>query len=142
VVGSGVTVSGLAVGSGVGLTVSSGGSAMAVTLKGGTVTFGAHAELAVAGTTGIAATISGFSATDTLDFAAFTFKAGENLSFVENTAKTSGVLTITDGALKASVTLFGNYVATGFHSATDHAAGTAITYTAVTSHVELAGGHA
>jgi hypothetical protein len=51
-------------------------------------------------------------------------------------------LTIIDGTLNASVTLFGQYLAAGFHSVTDYAGGTAITYSAVTSHVELMGSHA
>jgi hypothetical protein len=48
---------------------------------------------------------------------------------------------IKDGALKASITLFGQYVAGGFHLAAS-GAGTAITYAAPTSaHVEIAVGH-
>ena len=58
------------------------------------------------------------------------------LSFVENKAKTIGTLTITDGALKAAVTLFGNYVATGFKLSAA-GAGTAITYTSATAAHEV-----
>jgi hypothetical protein len=52
---------------------------------------------------------------------------------VENAAKTSGTLTITSGSLKATVTLLGQYVAAGFHLASDGAGGTAITY-AISAH--------
>ena len=41
--------------------------------------------------------------------------------------------------LKATVTLFGQYVATGFHLATDGVAGTALTYTQATAaHLDIA----
>jgi hypothetical protein len=72
--------------------------------------------------------VSGFAKTDTLDLASFKFAKTEKLTFVENKAKTSGTLTVTDGKLKATITLFGQYVAAGFHLATDGPAGTAITY--------------
>jgi hypothetical protein len=38
------------------------------------------------------------------------------------------LLTITDGTLKESVTLFGQYIAAGFNSASDGHGGTDITY--------------
>ena len=44
----------------------------------------------------------------------------------------SGLLTITDGTLKATITLFGQYVATGF-KLTAAGTGTAISYTSATS---------
>jgi autotransporter passenger strand-loop-strand repeat protein len=126
------------------LLVSSGGSAVGTVLSGGTetvlsggvvsgaVTFkGTGDTLSVAGRTPAALSISGFAKTDTIDLASFAFK-GAKLSFVENNAKTSGILTITDGALKASVTLFGNHVAAGFKLSAA-GAGTAITYTSATA---------
>jgi hypothetical protein len=90
----------------------------------------------------VALTVSGFAATDTLDLASFKFGTTEKHSFTENAAKTKGVLTITDGTLHASITLFGQYVATGFHLAKD-GAGTAITYVPPTAAAqqELAAGH-
>jgi len=122
--------------------VSSGAVASATALSGGTETVlaggkvagavtmtGTKDKLSVAGTSGIAFGVKGFAKTDTIDLASFKFGSGEKLSFVENKAKTQGTLTITDGALKASITLFGNYVAAGFHLATDGATGTAVTYT-------------
>ncbi len=64
----------------------------------------------------------------------------ERLSFVENAAKTSGPLTITDGTQKATVTLFGQYVAAGFHAISDGTTGSVISYsTAFASHLDLAG---
>jgi hypothetical protein len=64
----------------------------------------------------------------------------ERLSFVENAAKTSGTLTVTEGTQKATVTLFGQYVATGFHAISDGTAGSVISYsTASASHLDLAG---
>ena len=116
-VAAGVKVSGLTVGAGVTLLVSLGGTASATVLGGteivsaggivgGTTKFTAHGKLTVSATTGIALSISDFATTDTLDLAGFGFKAAK-LAFVENKAKTSGVLTVTDGTLHASVTLLG-----------------------------------
>jgi hypothetical protein len=96
--------------------------------------------LIIAGTAKIAPSLESFAPTDTLDLASFAHKAGEKLSFVENAAKTKGVLTLTDAALTATVTLFGQYAAAGFHMTADSAAGTAITYEQpATSHLDLAG---
>jgi hypothetical protein len=67
-------------------------------------------------------------ATDTLDLTTFDYKATEKLSFVENAAKTQGTLTITDGTFHASVTLFGQYTAAGFHLGADGTVGTDVTY--------------
>ena len=75
--------------------------------------------------------ISGFAKGNAIDLASFASK-GAKLSFVENKAKTSGLLTITDGTLKATITLFGQYVATGF-KLTAAGTGTAISYTSATS---------
>jgi autotransporter passenger strand-loop-strand repeat protein len=146
-------VSGLTVGSGVTLNVSSGGTASATKLAGGTeavflggivsgiTSFGTHSTLAVAAKSGQHLDVSGFKATDAIDLTNFKFGAAEKLSFVENAKKTGGLLTITDGALKVTVSLFGQYVATGFHLARD-GAGSAITYTgAVHSSAELAAAH-
>jgi hypothetical protein len=89
-----------------------------------TPVFEAHSELAIAAKTGVKLAVSGFKATDTLNLTTFKFSSSEKLSFVENKAKTSGTLTVTDGTLTASVTLFGQHVSTGFHLAKD-GAGTA-----------------
>lgn len=102
--------------------------------------FGAKTTLSTSATTGISGSISGFQAGDTLGLAAFGFSAAEKLTYVQGTGK--GTLTITDGALKATVTLFGQYAAAGFHLA-KAGAGTAITYSATTSaHAEITAGHA
>jgi autotransporter passenger strand-loop-strand repeat protein len=97
----------------------------------GAVTFAKNStggRLSVAATRGVALTVSGFAKTDTIDLTGFAPKAAK-LSFRENAAKTGGTLTITDGALKATVMLFGQYVAQGFKLSSDGAGGTAITYT-------------
>jgi autotransporter passenger strand-loop-strand repeat protein len=132
---SGASASGTALSGGTEI-VSSGGSI------GGAVSFhGTGGKLSVAGTKGIALTVSGFAGTDTVDLADFA-STGAKLSFVENTAKTSGTLTITDGTLKATVTLFGQYVATGFKLGADGAGGTAITYTSATAaHTDIVAHH-
>ena len=44
---------------------------------------------------------------------------------------TSGTLTVTEGAMKATVTLFGQYVAAGFQTITDGAVGSVISYSTV-----------
>ncbi len=69
---------------------------------------------------------------DALDLASFGFKKTETLKFVEAASHKSGTLTVTDGALKATVTLFGQYVAGGFKLAAD-GAGTAVTYVSATA---------
>ena len=136
------------------LTVSSGGTASATVLHGGAETVssggkiggavdfvGSGGKLTIGGTTGIAPTLSGFAKGDTLDLANIAFK-GAKLSFVEK-ANTSGTLTITNGRLTATVTLFGQYVAGGFHLASDgKAGGTAITYTSAAAAIgDIAGHH-
>jgi autotransporter passenger strand-loop-strand repeat protein len=115
------------VGSGGVLTISSGG-----TLD-GIVHFGNDAALALAARNA-SAEIAGFNRTDTLDLTAFAFQKAEILSYVENAQKTGGNLTIGAGALRATITLFGQYVAAGFHLATDGATGTDVTYTKPAPH--------
>jgi hypothetical protein len=153
-IAGGVKVTGLTVGKGVTLFVSSGATASNTVLAsgseivsaggivGGTVKFGAHSSLTMAAKTSLTLKISGFAATDTLDLAGYAFGAKEKLSFKENATKTQGTLTITDGALHATITLFGQYVAAGFQHVSDGAAGTAIHYAAPpVAHLELAGTH-
>jgi len=63
------------------------------------------------------------------------------MSYTPNAAKTGGELDVTDGALHAKITLFGNYVAAGFHLVKDPAGGTAVTYHAPTAaHLDFAAG--
>lgn len=81
----------------------------------------------MSGESGIVLRLSGFAQTDTLDLASFA-AAGASFFFAENKAKTIGTLTITDGKLQATVTLFGQYVAAGFNLGSDGGTGTAITY--------------
>jgi hypothetical protein len=65
---------------------------------------------------------------DSIQLADFAFSTSEKFTFKENANKQKGVLTITEGAMRASLTLFGQFVAAGFHLATNYAGGTAITY--------------
>jgi autotransporter passenger strand-loop-strand repeat protein len=136
-VSTGGTATGLSVGSGGTAIVQSGG------IVSGAVIFAPKATLSVAGAAVSGLTLSGFAATDMLDLASFAFNKSETVSFSENAKKTQGVLTVNSGGLKASVTLFGQYAATGFHLVND-AGGTAVTYSAATSAVrpDLAPGHA
>jgi len=78
------------------------------------------------------AAIAGFKTGDVLDLRSppFAYSKSETLGFVENTAKTGGVMTVTDGAHNLKLTLFGQYVAAGFEMASDGHGGTAITYAA------------
>jgi len=136
----GIKVSGMVVGTGVTFFVSSGATASATTLRNGTeivsaggvvagtVTMSGISDLSVAGTTGIALTLSGFATGDLLRLADFQSMAAEKLTFVENGAKTRGVLTVTDGQLSATITLFGQYVAAGFHTMPDGSIGSVIQY--------------
>jgi hypothetical protein len=65
---------------------------------------------------------------DSIELTNFAFGASETVTFTEDPTRLKGVLTITDGALHAKLTLFGQYVVAGFHLASNHAGGTAITY--------------
>jgi hypothetical protein len=77
-----------------------------------------------------------------LDFTALTGTQPETLSFRENAAGTRGVLAVTDGTLRASLVLFGNYVAAGFHLSRTAGEGTLITYEPPAgAHLNLAAGH-
>jgi hypothetical protein len=107
----------------------------------GAVTFGKGGRFAIAGEP-VGLTVSHFHDGNHIDLTSFAPGAAEKLSFVENADKTKGILKITDGTQKASITLFGQYVAAGFHFAKD-GAGTAITYAKPpAAHVELAVSHA
>jgi hypothetical protein len=99
----------------------------------GAVTMSGSSDLSVAATTGVALTISGFATGDTLRLAGFAHGPNESFSFTENAAKTKGVLTVTDGTRTASITLFGQYVAAGFHIVSDGAVGSVIGYGSATS---------
>jgi len=77
-----------------------------------------------------------------LDFAALTQDKAETLTFRENAAKTEGAITIADGNLRASLVLFGNYVAAGFHLSHTAGGGTLVTYEPPTAaHMDFAVGH-
>jgi hypothetical protein len=87
-----------------------------------------NSDLSVAKATGVSLKISGFGAGDIVRLASFRADATETLSFVENAANTSGTLTVTRGTQTATVTLFGQFVAAGFHVASDGGGGSVISY--------------
>lgn len=87
------------------------------------------------------ATIAGFGAQTALDVTGFKFSGKPTVSFVEAASKKQGVLTLKDGAQSLKVTLFGQYVAAGFHLAADSGGGTVVTYAAPAAQVMLAAGH-
>jgi hypothetical protein len=66
------------------------------------------------------------SAADVIELVGFNKTA--KLSFAPNAKKTGGTLTVTEGSLKASIALFGQYVASGFKTAGDAAGGIDLTY--------------
>jgi hypothetical protein len=153
---SGATISGQTVGSGAKLSVYASGQATDIKLFagtetvasggviGGSVIFGSNATLILGAGSGLAVTVSGFKPTDTIDLKNFKFSGAETLTYVANGANTSGTLTVASGTATATITLFGQYVAAGFHKINDGAGGTAITYSssgAGTSAV-VAGGNA
>ena len=73
-------------------------------------------------------TISGFGNNgDVIDLTDVSSTGLKPLSYVQTTA-TSGKLTVSDGTHTAAITLLGQYMANGFHSASDGGLGTAITY--------------
>jgi hypothetical protein len=110
------------------------------TIAGGKADFAStfSQNVAFTGTTGVlelaksqtyAATISGFSLTGgtSLDLVDIAFTSGKTkATFVENVAKTSGVLTVTDGTHTAHLTLAGNFSASTFRVSSDGHGGTTI----------------
>jgi autotransporter passenger strand-loop-strand repeat protein len=136
-VGKGITLTVSALAGATGTTVSNGGAEIVQSygsatgtsvLSGGTIVFAGGA-------------VSGLSLSSgaTIDLATLAFGSAAKASFVENGAHTAGTLTVTDGALKRTVTLFGQYAAAGFSLSKDAAGGTDIHYAPVSAaHVALA----
>jgi autotransporter passenger strand-loop-strand repeat protein len=78
-----------------------------------------------------------------IDLAKLAFSNAISLSFAENQAHTSGILTVSSGVETLKINLLGQYAAGGFHIAQDGGGGTAITYSgAAGSAMELTAGHA
>lgn len=88
-----------------------------------------------------AASVSGFTGSDVINLATIATGAGTTVSFSGNT--TQGTVKVTDGTHTASINLFGQYVAAGFHLAADAHGGSALTYTppAAAPALHLAAGH-
>jgi fibronectin-binding autotransporter adhesin len=87
------------------------------------------------------ATITGFGAHAAIDVTGFKFSGKPKVSFVEAASKKQGMLTLTDGSQSLKITLFGQYIAAGFHLAADGLGGTVVTYAAPAAHIDLAAGH-
>jgi hypothetical protein len=93
-----------------------------------TVTLERSGAVAIAQTGAIATKLANFNTGNSLDLTGLTFTGAATIGFAEASDNTQGTLTITEGALSASITLFGQYVAAGFHAAQDSGSGTSITY--------------
>jgi autotransporter passenger strand-loop-strand repeat protein len=143
---SGGTASNVEVGSGGTQTVMSGGTAVDTELNGGHEIVSAGGTASGMLTFGIAGggltlqsgaifngELSGLAADGWIDLAAVTY-ASATVTY----SSTQGVLTVTDGAHSVALTLLGQYMAAGFHSAKDGTGGTIITYTPTTSSAQLA----
>lgn len=146
IVKSGGMISATVVNKGGTLTVSSGGNAdmtkiqggIEIVSSGGTIdgrqTLGAGGQLTIKAAKAISFTVSGFTGTDKINLDGFAFGSGVTKTFHGNGAGTGGTLTVKDGNLTGTVTLFGQYVAAGFHLTKDSAGGTTITYTSPAAH--------
>jgi hypothetical protein len=89
-----------------------------------------------------AAGVSGFTGSDEIDLSSIQDVVGTKVSF--SGTSTQGTVTVTDSTHVASIHLFGQYVAFGFHLNADNThGGTALTYTPPhTAHeMQLAAGH-
>jgi autotransporter passenger strand-loop-strand repeat protein len=115
-VSSGGSVSG-------GLTISSGTANISGTVATGqTITFaGSGGDLALypGNLATFHATIGGFSTGDKFDLGGFAYSASETRSFAEYASHTSGLLTVTDGAEVAKLTLLGNNTSSDFALSND-----------------------
>jgi autotransporter passenger strand-loop-strand repeat protein len=95
---------------------------------GQTVTFaGGNGDLVLQQPTAFSAAIGGFAAGDTIDLGTFAYATTETATFVEAASKTSGTLTIFDGAQTEKLTFLGTYATSNFALATDGSQGTLIT---------------
>ena len=73
--------------------------------------------------------VSGFGAGDALDLADIAFGANLTVGYSANAAGTGGTLSISDTTHSASIALFGQFAAAGFHVGSDAGSGTMVTYT-------------
>ena len=73
--------------------------------------------------------VSGFGAGDALDLADIAFGANLTVGYSANATGTGGTLSISDTTHSASIALFGQFAAAGFHVGSDAGSGTMVTYT-------------
>jgi hypothetical protein len=93
----------------------------------------------VGNTLAFAGTVSGDSGADEVDLTGFAISGGHTLTWAQN--GTIGTLTYIEGAEVARITLFGQFMTAGFHTADDGHGGTDISYTAPAVTPILAGSH-
>ncbi len=94
-----------------------------------TVTFaGTKSTLILTDGSAFSGTVSGFAAaaSESIDVTTVAFSSATKLTY----SATSQNLTVTDGTHSATIHLFQQYVAAGFHGASDGSGGTTITYVA------------
>ena len=92
------------------------------------VSFLGSGKLELNNSQGYTGSISGFSKTGTnaLDLTDIGFVSAGEATFVENKAGTSGLLTVTNGSVTATITLLGNYSTSKFVTSNDGNGGTKV----------------
>ena len=113
-----------------GLTISSGTANISgIVATGQEIVFGGTSgDLALYNLSQFHATIGGFSGRDLIDLGGFSYSGSETAVFSSNAAHTSGLLTVTDGAQVAKLTLIGSYATSNFALANDGHGGTFVKY--------------
>jgi hypothetical protein len=72
--------------------------------------------------------VSGMTASNHLDLLDFSFAKGTTLNYAANADGNGGVLSVTDGAHSANISLSGHFNPAGFQAGVDHGTGTLISY--------------
>ncbi|MEY2527684.1 MAG: hypothetical protein QOE73_2455, partial [Verrucomicrobiota bacterium] len=72
--------------------------------------------------------VSGMTASNHLDLLNFSFAKGTTLNYAANADGNGGVLSVTDGAHSANISLSGHFNPAGFQAGVDHGTGTLISY--------------
>ena len=108
--------------------------------SGNTVTFaGNKSALILTDGSAFSGKVSGFgaAASESIDVTTVAFSGATHLTYSSTTDK----LTITNGTHSAAIQLFGQYVAAGFHDASDGGGGTTITYIPPAAHAPALAPH-
>ena len=72
--------------------------------------------------------VAGFDSNDVFDLADIAFGVNTTLAYAEDSQRTGGTLTVSDGSHIATLALFGQFEAAGFQGARDAETGTLVTY--------------